>query len=458
MNAEVVLGLFIPLSIGLFFVLRPLTAAMVAVLGAEMFLPEGVCFKYPLLPELTKYNLAALCTTVGCMLTWRRKFVRTPKRTQLAMVAIAMIASSLGTALTNPDPVSFGEVFFPGLTPKDGFYIALKLLIPALGFFYVGYALVRERADVEKVLSSLAIAGLIYCPLAIVEMRLSPLLHTLVYGYDTGGFAMTVRYGGYRPKIFMTHGLTVARFFMATTLAIFILAKHRRTLLGLPTRLLAWFHLLILILCRSTGAVIMTVTGLLFIKLARPKRQLLFAAIVGSMTLLYPLLRSWELFPVTGILSGAGDLSADRAESLEFRFKNEDILLARARERSLFGWGFGRNFVLYEDGTPISVVDGEWIIVMGVAGTAGFLLQFVVLIWPAIWARSRLRSYGDPVDREQLAGIAILVALWGSDMIPNGLWGMHGYMLAGALCRRLVELRSTPRAVSPISHQPAPAT
>ena len=52
----------------------------------------------------------------------------------------------------------------------------------------------------------------------------------------------------------------------------------------------------------------------------------------------------------------------DRAGSLEFRLDNEDMLIARAMQRPLFGWGgWGRARVHDEDGKDISVTDGLWI-------------------------------------------------------------------------------------------------
>jgi hypothetical protein len=37
-------------------------------------------------------------------------------------------------------------------------------------------------------------------------------LHTWVYGYFPHSFAQQLRYGGYRPVVFMGHGLLVALF------------------------------------------------------------------------------------------------------------------------------------------------------------------------------------------------------------------------------------------------------
>ncbi len=442
--ATVVLALFVPLAIGTFFATRPLIAAMVVALGAEMFLPEQASFKFPWLPELTKYNLPYLCIVIGGLLVCPRKVTAFPMRRRVVTVALLAFAGGLCTALTNGDTLTWGQFVSPAMTLKDGAFVGVNEIFASWFAFCIGYALVREKDDIDKVLIALGIAGLLYCPFAIVEMRMSPQFHQWVYGYNTGDFAQTIRGGGYRPKVFMAHGLSLTRFFMVTTLALFVLAKGRRHLWGLPVHLLAWFHLVVLILCRSTGAIVLALVGVLAISFAKPKKQLLLATILATSAFAYPLLRAADLFPVSGFLDAANLISNDRSDSLEFRFKNEDVLLAHARERILFGWGIGRNRLYDSEGRDLVVTDGHWIIVLGIAGLVGYAVSFGMLAWPAIRARRRLRTHGSLADKTQLAGIAVMVSLWLVDLIPNGLWGLHQYMLAGALMRRLIELRPIP--------------
>ncbi len=59
------------------------------------------------------------------------------------------------------------------------------------------------------------------------------------------------------------------------------------------------------------------------------------------------------------------NVSADRANSLRHRLNNEDMLLSRAFESPLFGWGgWGRNRVYDENGKDLTVTDGLWIIII----------------------------------------------------------------------------------------------
>jgi hypothetical protein len=440
--AELVLGLSIPLMIGVFFVMPPLSACLLVVLSGEMFLPVVTSFKIPLMPALDKHNLTYICSFIGCLLRCPARVTKLPKEKWLVACAFLALLGGALTGLTNTEALTFGAAVAPGMGIKDGLFVGINEVVPGCLAFYLGYMLFRGPRDIERLLVGLGIAGIVYCPFAILEMRLSPQLMGWVYGIDLGQWNQGFRWGGYRPMVFMNHGLTLARFFMVTTLALFVLAKTRRHLLGLPVRLLAWFHAVILVLCRSTGAIVLGLVGGTLILFAKPKRQLLVASILAISVFAYPWLRASNLFPVSDILGAAGTLDKDRSESLAFRFVNEDMLLARAREKILFGWGtYGRNFVSDASGSPISTVDGFWIITLGESGLAGLVVSFGVMLWPIVWARRHFRKYRNQVTLYPLAGLALILALVMVDLIPNGLWAHYPYLFAGILMRGAREWR-----------------
>jgi hypothetical protein len=447
--AQIVLALSIPMSVGLFFVMRPIPAALVVALGAEMFLPEGVDFKFPLMPSFDKHNLPYLCILIGCLLRCPGRVTKPPKEKWVLFLTLLLIVGCVITGLTNSDSLVFGkagQVFVPGLTLKDGFYMAvMNFFEPALPF-YVGYALFRKAEDFEKLVAGLAIAGLIYIPFALVELRMSPQWHRWIYGYGLNAFDQTIRWGGYRPMVFMSHGLALARFFVAATFCLVILAKTRRKLVGLSTKFLAWTQFVVLVACKSTGAIAFAIAGVPLLALVRPKRQLLVAAILAWITVLYPLLRLADVFPVASILDAAGAVQSERAGSLQFRFLQEDALLARARERIFFGWGeYGRNVVHDEEGKGTSVLDGYWIIRLGVNGIAGFISSFGPLLIPVLLARRRFSTFTQDNDKVLVAGVAFTLTIIVLDLIPNGLWACYPFLIGGALTRRLREIKAEQR-------------
>jgi hypothetical protein len=441
--AEIALGLSIPLMIGVFLVIPPVPACLLVVLGGEMFLPVLTTFKIPLTPPLDKHNLTYLCVLIGCLLRCPAEVTKLPKEKWFVACSLLALVGGVLTGLTNSEVMTLGaagEVEIPAMGIKDGIFVGLTDFIPVCLAFYLGYMLFRRPKDVERLLAGLGIAGIVYCPFAIVEMRMSPQFLYWVYGLRIGAFDETIRWGGYRPSVFMNHGLTLARFFMVTTLALFVLAKTRRHLLGLPVRFLAWFNAAIFVLCRSTGALVLGLVGGAVILLVKPKRQLLVASILAISVLAYPWLRASGLFPISDFLNAAGALDADRSSSLAFRFANEDMLLVHAREKILFGWGsYGRNFVYDAFGRNIAIVDGFWIIMLGQSGFVGLVVSFGVMLFPVVSARRRLRKYGNEVTLIPLAGLALILALVSVDLIPNGLWANYPFLFAGILMRGVRE-------------------
>src|ERR1700677_1559558 len=92
----------------------------------------------------------------------------------------------------------------------------------------------------------------------------------------------------------------------------------------------------------------------------------------------------------------------DGAESVEFRFKCENLLIIKAVEQPVFGWGgWGRSDAYFNANSPWPKrvpTDGLWIIILGTKGYVGVTLLYLTLILPAvlfIW-RFPARLWGDP--------------------------------------------------------------
>jgi len=470
--AEIVLALSIPLMVGVFFVLRPVTAALVVAFGAEMFLPEGPTFKLPFTPYFDKHTLPYVCILVACLLRCPGRVTKIPKERWFLLLALLLVAGGVLTGITNSDSLVFGDegqVFLPGLNIKDGFFMGISNFVGTFLPFYLGYALFRKSEDFEKLVAGLAIAGLVYIPFALVELRLSPQWHRWIYGYAQHSFLQTLRWGGYRPMVFMPHGLAVAQFFVAATFCLIILGKSRRLLVGLPIRFLTWTQFIVLLACKSTGSIVYALVGLPFLVRAKPKRQLLVAAILAWITLLYPILRLSGVFPVASILDAAQNVQTERADSLAFRFGNEDSLLARTRERIVFGWGeYGRSMVRDEDGRSSSIFDGYWIIRLSVNGLVGFIASFGPLLIPVFLTRRRLPALTGEKSIWVLSGVAFTLTILTVDLLLNGLWAGYPYLIAGALTRRLREAMADERvrakaqnladpSCSPNAREPIPA-
>ena len=442
----------VPVIIGCLFFMRPQQVAVMAALGAELFLPELVSFRFPSIPPLHKHNLPYIALFVGCLLRCPGRVTKLPKERWVLVLTALIFGGAVVTALMNQDPLPRDFLTpLPGLRLSDGLFAGAYYFSMTALPFYMGLALFRTPSDLTTMLSGFSVGALLYIPFELWEIRMSPNLHYKLYGYYQDEFADTRRWGGYRPMVFMKHGLALARFQVIATLAPFVFGNRVRSLLGVPTRIARWVLAFVLVISKSTGAFFYTLITLPLLLWPKPRRELRVAAFIGAVVFLYPMLRFTNLFPTRDILDVTNSVvGAARTQSVEFRFQNEDKLLAHAAQHPIFGWGqYGRNFTFDRYGHS-AVTDGYWIIEFGEAGIVGFVAVFGLLLVPIFLSLKRLRSIQLPEDRRLIAGAALILAIVSSDLLPNGLWGIYPYFMAGALTGVTRALTLEPRRDVPV--------
>jgi hypothetical protein len=463
--ATAVLLLWIPFGIALFFAMKPDKAARITIFGGLLFLPELVNFSIPMVPPLGKQAIPFLTVLIGYTLRSPRRVWRLPRERWVLAVMLIMVLDGLGIALTNRDTLVVGVYqtkVLPGLTVKDGMFVAARTIFQMGIPFFLGSVVVREASDLEDLFRFLVKAGLIYSIFALFEMRASPQLHKWVYGYYQHEFGQTIRFGGYRPTVFMGHGLAVAFFFAVCVLASATLTRlPRRRIWGMTAKTTTYILAVVLVLCKSTGAIIYLVLITPLIWRAAWRTQWRVALVLGVVVFLYPSMREADVFPTTTIESLGGMVGSDREGSVTYRFMNEDMLLKKARKRPWFGWGeYNRNEVYDDGGKVISVTDGEWIIALGISGFVGFFATFGLLLLPVFKAGRRLRKISDKSDRLLVASTALIVAVTAAELLPNGLYTNYCYFLSGALLTVSAALTRVQRrqneVIAQAPPQPAP--
>jgi hypothetical protein len=190
-----------------------------------------------------------------------------------------------------------------------------------------------------------------------------------------------------------------------------------------------------LFMTKSLGAFLITLALGPLVLFLSARVQLLAAAIIAGLFLSYPMARSGDLLPLDRILEITESISEDRAGSFETRLKNEEILLEKAAERPLFGWGgWGRSRVYDERGVDITISDGYWIIALGVGGWTRYLTEFGLLAIPILLVFFNRRRYGLGIETSALALILVGNLV---DMIPNSSITPLSWLLAGALWGRV---------------------
>jgi hypothetical protein len=438
-------------------------ALILTFLTAQLLLPSNAGIKLPMVPQLDKASMASFCALAGIFFFSQGK---SPKRSgQFGLVEVlilATVASKIITSELNGDYLIIGGRFLPGVGLYDAISAAESALI-ALVPFMLGRHVLRTQSDTEAVLRILTVAFLFYSIPLLFEIRFSPQLHLWIYGYSPIEFVQAMRDGGFRPMVFIGHGLLAAFLLMSSALSAMTLWRNRIRLSPVPSGWAALYLSVVLVLCKSLGALLYGIIGGFLVLMAKPKLMFRVAVVLVTISLAYPVLRSLDLVPTTTILDVAKSIDNERAESLEFRFRNEDMLLTRAFERPWFGWGrFGRNRVYDEStGRDISVTDGRWVIIIGEFGLVGFLLEFGLLAISVYRAAFAFRSASSPSDQRAIGTLALLVAINMFDLIPNSGLIPWTWLLSGALLGRAEALalakrlnRSTPT----LGHRPDMST
>lgn len=413
-------------SILLYWRCSALTATFWTIFGAYMFLPQKVEFVFPLIPNIDKENIAAYCTLFGCLAIKRVRFRLISGSSRAKILVLLGLAVPTFTVLTNLDPVFTGVQVKQALSPKDTLSMTLQLMFTLVPFVMASM-LVKDLKDGIKVLRLLAIAGLIYSPLMLIEVLLSPQLHTWIYGFFPHAFDQQIRFGGYRPVVFMGHGLIVANFTVAVLIAMTGLFKAKRKIFLLSNIIYVFYGLFLLIVCKSVGAWLLGFLGLSVLIFLPSRLSAFIAFFLAYAVFLYPVLAIFDYIPREALLDLAEKFGADRAASLEFRFDHEEIMLAHGKEKLLFGWGgWDRNRI---DG---AVTDGYWIIKFTQFGLLGYLVFFGLPMLAVMNGKRAVARSKSPLENQVAAAFCVLIAMLMIDQIPNASQHSWVFFIYGA--------------------------
>ncbi|MDJ0729720.1 MAG: O-antigen ligase family protein [Crocosphaera sp.] len=379
-QAQLIMLAWLPIVIFLFLRFSPRKAVIISFLVAWLFLPQRAGFVFSGIPDYTR--ISATCYSIF-FLTF---FFDSQRLTRFKL-----------TWLDLPMLIFCVCPFFSSISNDLGAYDGLSQTLSQTVTYGLPYFLGRlylsDLVGLSQLAISIFISGLIYMPLCLFEIRLSPQLHRMVYGYFAHSFAQTVRYGGFRPTVFMLHGLEVGMWMMAVTLIGIWLwqAKVIKQVKGIPVQWLLVALIITFVLIKSTGAYGYLVFGMIILFIAKWFRSNVPLLVLMIGISLYLCLASTGNFstknaePLLATISNT--LGENRAGSLEFRLDNEEILVERALERPIFGWGgWGRNRVYDYNSegvlVDISTTDSLWIIVYGVRGIVGLVSLYASFLLP----------------------------------------------------------------------------
>ena len=427
---------FWPVVTMILFILLPAHRALIwSVLGAYLVLPVGTSFEIPVVPSLDKTVISNLSILLCCFLFVRERWLGALNDPVVVGLGATFILSPFFTAFFNPEPLIYADRFIPGMTMYDAMAQAAVNAITLIPFV-AAYGLINNDERRSQVIIILVTAALAYSVLMLIEVRLSPQLHRMVYGFFPHSFGQQMRAGGFRPVVFLGHGLLVAIFCAMAAAAAVARWREARGRQRTRASLIALYFGVLLVLCKSVGATILAAVFVPLVAFLRARQVAMIAAAACIMMLLYPAIRSAGLVPTVTISELTGSFSADRQGSLGVRLINEDQLLQRAAAKPIFGWGsWGRNRIYSpEDGKDLSTTDGAWIIALGTWGWVGYLSMFGLLCLGCV---RLLRHRKNPEIISFVSAVLwILLTMNLLDSIPNSsvrpiTWLFAGACLAG---------------------------
>jgi hypothetical protein len=407
---------------------RPRLAVITGFLLSFLFLPNHD-YALPLLPDYDKINAACYGVLLGTAI-YHPEVFRSFRFSHWDLPVVVWCITPFFTSLSN------------GLGAYDG----LVTLLGQISQWGVPYLLGRlyfcSRQALEELALGIFLGALIYIPFCLYEVVMSPRLHKIIYGFHPHDFSQAKRGGGWRPVVFMHHGLMNAMFMLSGFLAGWGLWLSGRLKAALPAPLKSFGGIALLLLfitmllLKSTGALALMVMGLLLLLVFRLVPVSLPLRVMLVLPLLYVTTRSTELWDGQNLIDAAASVtSEERTGSLSYRIYNETILSEHAWQRPLLGWGgWKRSFVTNSEGEIVSVPDGMWILAFGKFGYLGLYSLMLVFAVPVYLFLRHLpaKSWRDPKQFAILA-MPVLLLLFALDSLLNDMFNPLMPLIGGGV-------------------------
>ncbi len=429
--------------------LAPGRALIWTLLAGYLVLPPLTAIDLPAVPDLNKESIPNL---IALALAWFLVGDRIglDPGTLVGRVLVGLfVLSPFATVLTNADPIRIQEGDIQGMTLYDSVAAVANRAIVILPFFLARRYLSSPEA-MRDILMALILAGLVYSLPMLLETQVSPQINIWVYGFFQHDFWQTVRANGYRPVVFLPHGLWAAFFALMCFVAALAIARDARPEDRPTAALVSGYLAMLLYACKSLGPLLYGLALLPLVLLLGRRWQFVIAAVLAVVVVSYPLSRGLHLVPVDRLVAAATELNPLRGESLAFRIDNEERLLAHAAEKPLFGWGGYNRNMLHDpvSGRVTSVADGWWIITLGLYGWLGYISEFGLLALPLLMlAREALSMRGATNALSLHAGVlSLLLAVNMVDLLPNATMIPFTWLMAGALMGYAQNLQSVRKA------------
>ncbi|MBE9186693.1 O-antigen ligase domain-containing protein [Microcoleus sp. LEGE 07076] len=444
MVALIPIALFgwMPIVFYLFLRFPTQRAVVISFVVAWLFLPQA-SYPIPLLPPYDKISascyailLATIFFDTSRLTTFKPGWLDVP----MVIWCLCPIVSQVSNG-GSPISPTFSQIITWGLP------------------YFVGRLYFGSLDGLRQLAIGIFAGGLAYIPFTLIEGVKGPILHQMVYGVSAfNDWGQARRMGGWRPVVFMQHGLMVGVWMMSAAL-IGVWLWQTGTLKKFQGRNIKTLVIVLTIaffLCRSTGAYSLFAFGLIVLFSAKQFHTSLPLLFIIGYIVFYLYLAASGQFSSDDVIGFITQVfGEERAASLKFRFDMEEILGEKARQVFLFGWGdSGGNRVYNQYGKDISVTDSLWIIAFGVYGAVGLASLFSALLLPVVvfcLSKYPARTWSHPkVAPAAVLGVALTMYVF--DCILNAMTNPIFAVIAGGisgLVLKAPESLKTKKASSP---------
>jgi hypothetical protein len=407
---------------------QPRIAAVTAFLGAWLFLPMAG-YNFAGLPGYGKMEAASYGALLG-MILFDSSRLGTFRLTWLDLPMIVWLLCPMASSLAN------------GLGAYDGASSVYRQVVTWGVPYLMGRLYFSDLEGLRVLAAGIVIGGLLYLPLCLLEIRLSPRLHIWVYGFHQHSWVQTHGFGGWRPTVFMQHGLAVATWMTTASLVALWLwwAGAIRKIGSMPMGFVVLGLIVTTVLCKSTGAIALLALGAAALAVMKTLHRDLLIWCLAVSPLVYMGLRAPGLWDGSHLLNAVESIVPVKLGSLRYRLEAEDMLSSHALRQPVFGWGaHGRNRPSrMGDDVENLATDGLWIITLGQRGIVGLVAMTATIMLPVLLAVRRLKAddWKHP-STAPLGALAVSLTVFMIDCLFNAMLNPVLLLAAGGIVTTL---------------------
>lgn len=396
-----------------------------AVLLGLLLLPEAQEIELPGIPDIDKTNVSFIGILIGTIIFHPRSFDRfTLVVGDLLLLACLLVAFL--SAYLNDEAITYC------IARTFTFFFGFVLPV-LLARIHIG------TPDGVRTFFLWMVAASVACaPLALWEFRMSPQIHTALYGYFQHVFQQHFRGGFWRPIVCFSHALALGRFFAFTAfLALFPMRKDLARLFGPAGNWVFLIPLGGLLLSMSFGPYL--VFGILVVGYFALQRLWVLAYLLPAIALIWLTVSFVGMRPGHAFVEDIAAVSAERAASLQYRLDAWQEYKSVVQFRPMFGyggWGGGRIEGRATDSQLlISLLD------RGLVGTVFYLGWWFYGMYAAL--RVMVRMQGRAFER-RAAAVAMLASIAIAMITIDAAFDVHLLLCLAAMISIYTWLRTEP--------------